>query len=213
MKPLGKAMKTAHAEKRDKKYALNEFLATYRATPHSSTGLAPGDILLRHGYGKDFPKTTCPNDEEVWEALEIDRSSRERRNEAINMGRRQDDVKVGDRVLTRNEKKTKFDPTFGPTPLTVTTVEHGGITCQASDGTTSRRHLDDVKPAPQTREEHAIIEEQPTELAVSDEESHTEPQHPPVQTTPTTDTTTPLQPRRGSRERRPNPKYAGYHLY
>jgi len=58
MKPLGKAMKIAHHEKKNKAQALNEFLASYRATPHSSTGIAPGDILLRHGYGNTFLKLT-----------------------------------------------------------------------------------------------------------------------------------------------------------
>ena len=49
MKPLGKAMKIAFQLNTDKKKALEEFLEAYRATPHSGTNIAPGDMLLRHG--------------------------------------------------------------------------------------------------------------------------------------------------------------------
>ena len=56
MKPLGKAMKAAHYGKGDKEKALRELLSSYRATPHPATGVAPGALLMRSGYKKDFPR-------------------------------------------------------------------------------------------------------------------------------------------------------------
>ena len=54
MRPLGKCMKAAHRERRDKEEDLNQMLGSYRATPHPSTGIAPGNIIFRSGYQKDF---------------------------------------------------------------------------------------------------------------------------------------------------------------
>ena len=50
MRPLGKAMKAAHNEKSNKKKALNDMLSSYRATPHPSTGIAPGDMMFRYTF-------------------------------------------------------------------------------------------------------------------------------------------------------------------
>ena len=47
MKPIGKAMKAAFMEGANQQQALNQFLATYRGTPHIATGVPPGDFLLR----------------------------------------------------------------------------------------------------------------------------------------------------------------------
>jgi len=49
-------MKAAHAQNRNKTEPLGVWLAAYRATPNSATGIAPGDIQFRHGYGNTFPK-------------------------------------------------------------------------------------------------------------------------------------------------------------
>ena len=56
MRPLGKSMKAAHQQKSNKEEALNQMLSSYRATPHPSTGIAPGNIMFRAGYKKDFPR-------------------------------------------------------------------------------------------------------------------------------------------------------------
>ena len=56
MKPLGKTMKSANLSKGDKEEALNGLLAQYRATPHPATGVAPGNIMFRSGYKRDFPR-------------------------------------------------------------------------------------------------------------------------------------------------------------
>jgi len=51
-------------------------------------------------------------------------------------------------VITKNNGHTKFQPTFGPEPKTVTAIGEGGITCEGTSGTIQRRHQDDVKLAP-----------------------------------------------------------------
>ena len=55
MKPMGKTLKAAHYNGQNKEEALNDFLGVYRATPHISTEVAPGDMIFRNGFAKDFP--------------------------------------------------------------------------------------------------------------------------------------------------------------
>ena len=52
--------------------ALDQFLSAYRATPHSTIGLSPGDMLFHHGYGERFPRGTVLEDSEVEEAQRKD---------------------------------------------------------------------------------------------------------------------------------------------
>lgn len=158
MKPLGKCMKAAYSQNIDKNKALGIFLSTYRATPHSSTGIAPADILFRHGYGNVFPKTAPVPDDEVDEALNGDQETREDRDADMNLTRRNDEFQVGDRVITKNNGHTKFQPVYGPDPKTVIAIEDGGITCTNAGGTVQRRHQDDVKLAPDNTQ---IEQEQP----------------------------------------------------
>ena len=129
MKPLGKAMKIAHLEGKNKKKALGEFLATFRATPHSATGMAPGDILLRYGFSKDFPRQYLPDylpdDKDIREALESDNQRRTKRDLVKNESRTSPSYKIGDFVLTRNKNKSyKFDPLLNENPMIITDIDN-----------------------------------------------------------------------------------------
>ena len=227
MKPLGKCLKTAHYNKEDKTHALNELLSTYRATPHSTTGIAPGDILFRHGYTKDFPNTHTPDNTTVREALTAAHGTRDNINSRMNQTRRDEHLNIGDTVLTKNNKHTKFQPQYGPTPMTITELEGGGVTCTSSTGTTQRRHLDDVKLIPT----NATMND--TDNTNTAEEQHTAPPttplredpntltHPSTTTvaegSPITDRTPTTEPpatgyRRSTRNKHPNPRYKDFVL-
>ena len=194
MKPLGKCMKAAHVQQRDKTAALQEWLASYRATPHSSTGVAPGDIIFRHGYGHTFPKTGQLTDEQVKAALDLDAQNREDRDNELNLTRRRDSFTVGDTVITRNHGHTKFQPAFGPDSKTVVAIGDDGVVCMDKSGVTQRRHQDDIKQAPSsdpTPEATPDRAEKGGRLADSAEEALKPPEvhHRPV------------------RNRKPNPRY------
>ena len=149
MKPLGKAMKIAHHHKTDKESALNKLLRDYRATPHSATGMSPGDLILRNGFRSELPKRATIKENGVDIAKENDKAIKESRTEKLNQSkyRKEQVFETGDFVYTRNNQRTKFQPIFDPTPRLVTSTEGGGIICTAEDGTVQRRHVDDVKHA------------------------------------------------------------------
>ena len=190
MKPIGKCMKAAHSQGKNKGNALQEWLAAYRSTPHSATGIAPGDVMFRHGYGSVFPKTDPVTDGQIQEAFGRDQQQREDRDTELNLTRRRDSFQIGDQVILKNNGHTKFQPMYGPDPKTIVAIGEGGVTCKDASGKTQRRHQDDVKTAPaldSPTAEHQpefpatpTLEESPLEEAVS---------------------------RRPVRDRRPNPKY------
>ena len=146
MKNLGKCLKVAFQEGRNPEGALNEFLRTYRATPHTATDISPGDFMFRHGYASGLPRSSTPKDEEVEEAQRKDQETREQRDEERNKTRSLPTLKVGDWVLTRNmNRRSKFDPLFGPEIMTVLEIDTGGAICIDKQGLRQRRHNDDIK--------------------------------------------------------------------
>ena len=149
MRPIGKCMKAAHHSKANKKQALNDMLSSYRATPHPSTGIAPGNIMFRSGFKKDFPRTSS-TDEEIIAALQSDRDSRQLRGSTINASnhRTLSHIQPNQLVYVRNMERRKFDPLFGPELHKVISLTgNGGTLLRLSDNKIVRRHLDDIKDA------------------------------------------------------------------
>ena len=149
MRPVGKAMKAAHHSKTNKKHALNEMLSSYRATPHPSTGISPGDVVFRSGYKKDFPRSAVTEDV-VKDAFKSDRENRHLKgNQANASNHRMHSLVVPNQVVfVRNNNRTKFDPIFGPQLHKVVDVKGNGTTLiRLSDDKIVRRHLDDIKDA------------------------------------------------------------------
>ena len=147
MRPIGKCMKTAHYNRSDKGQALDEMLSTYRATPHPSTGLPPGEMLFRSGYKRDFPRRE-PNQQKIEDAIVKDRQDRQLRSNYMNTSkhRRQSHLAPNDLVYVRNMVRNKFDPLFGPELHKVIDVKGNGTTLlRLADDRIVRRHLDDVK--------------------------------------------------------------------
>ena len=152
MRPVGKCMKAAHHQRLNKKQALNDMLSSYRATPHPSTGIAPGNVMFRSGYKKDFPRTNVES-EVIKAAFEADREERSRRGQLSNMSnhRMHSTVVPNQMVFVRNNERRKFDPIFGPALHKVIDVKSSGvILLRVSDGKIVRRHLDDIKDASPT---------------------------------------------------------------
>ena len=152
MKPLGKAMKSAHHNRSDKGTVLNQLLSSYRSTPHPATGEPPGAIMFRNGYKSEFPSKHI-SDESVAEAFHHDRDRKLERGQTVNSSkhRKPSTLDIGDRVYMRNLRTSKFQPVFGPETFTIVDLRDGGAVIESdSNSTKYRRHLDDLKPAPRT---------------------------------------------------------------
>ena len=154
MKPLGKSMKSAYHRKADKEVALKQLLTSYRSTPHPATGESPGAIMLRSGYKTEFPHHQL-SEESVTAAFQQDQHQKRERSHAINTTRHRtsSSPNIGDQVYVRNQRNSKFQPIFGPETYTLIDIDNGGAIIRNNlDMTTYRRHLDDIKSAPQSIE-------------------------------------------------------------
>ena len=116
MKPLGKAMKIGRNEQASETITLQSFLQTYRDTPHSATGIEPGNMIFREGYQSNFPRKSYSS-KEISKANLRDSLKKEARKAEYNSSRhtRSAQFRIGDQVLVRNfSKQTKFEPYFLP---------------------------------------------------------------------------------------------------
>ena len=70
MKPLEKAICTAVAENKYYKRVIFKFLLNYRATPHSTTGKSPAELLFNRKIHTKLPELVLQNNAEVHQELE-----------------------------------------------------------------------------------------------------------------------------------------------
>ena len=147
MKPLGKAMKMAIDSSNSLQTALTHLLNNYRDTPHPATGLPPSAMLFRDPPNSVFPRVAV-SDKQIQVARKQDVESKLERQVDVNSSKykKRSEVGTGDWVLIRNfNKKSKFDPLFQPKPCMVKQSENGWVVLER-DGSSYRRHLDDIKP-------------------------------------------------------------------
>ena len=124
-------------------------LASYRATPHPATEIAPGNIVFRSGHKKEFPRCSA-SETEAKETLESDRNTREARGQLTNTSNHSVhlDLMPNQMVIVRNINWSKFDPIFGPQLHKVIDVKGNGATLlRVWDSKIVRRHLNDIKDA------------------------------------------------------------------
>ena len=148
MKPLGKAMKIAHGEGKNKNTALNNLLMGFRSTPHVATGQTPGDLMFRGGYQQAFPRKIL-TPQEIEESENLDQYLKECRQNTVNSSRKRNQVhlNVGDIVWVRNNNRKKFEPMFGPEEYQITRLFDDGVELsRIKDKKTFMRHKNDVKP-------------------------------------------------------------------
>lgn len=130
MKPITKAIRSAQAEKRDWRKDLYRFLLNYRATPHSSTGISPAELLFNRKLSTKLPEV-------VEEEATADKELRAKDTEAKQKMKEQADKRVraqqssiatGDKVLVRQKKRNKFSTRFDPSPYVVVDVKGTMVT-------------------------------------------------------------------------------------
>ena len=130
MKMLSKVLQTATAERRVPKSTLQEYLLAYRATPHSTTGKPPAEVLFNRKFRTMIPRFIGrTNDPDIRaKDAEAKAASKARHDKPARIFERK--LQVGDTVLLENTKKQKAstEPAYEPRPYTVTNVKHSRVT-------------------------------------------------------------------------------------
>ena len=149
MKPLGKNMKIAIKNHTPEKVAISNLLESYRDTPHPATGIPPNAMIFRDQQQTQFPRRAL-SDQEIEEARVRDRMTKTSRTEKINQSKYKQNatIKVGDQVLNRNKRSSKFHPYFSPDEYEVVEILSEGSVVKIrreEDGKLFIRHPDDIR--------------------------------------------------------------------
>ena len=181
MKPLTKAVRSAHAEGRNWKSFLYQFLLNYRATPHSTTGIAPAQLLFNRKITTKLPEISQPEDTSTDTAVRVrDAKAKNKMKKRADKRARscQLNIKIGDTVLVRQKKKDKFTTKFDPAPYKVIEVKGSMVTAIRNDKSITRNvcHFKQIHPSVRAPEAE--------DSDVSDDETsdpENSPQQPPRQ--------------------------------
>lgn len=136
MKPLGKAVRSAHHENKDWKREIFKFLLNYRATPHATTGKSPAELLYNRPIRTKLPQVTVESKSPLHqEVKERDAMSKKTMKGYADTKTRAkvSDIKKGDIVLVRQPKSNKMSTKHDPAPYQVlhrrgnrvTAIRHG----------------------------------------------------------------------------------------
>jgi hypothetical protein len=150
MSNLGKIIRAAITEKKPWMNELSTFLRNYRATPHCTTGVAPATALFGRSIRTKLPGLAT-NNFTVPESIRA-RDEKKKKQAKENADRRQRRLpplmKPGDKVLVRQERKTKFTPIYCPTPYTITSMNGTQITARSAHGHVITRNISFFIAAP-----------------------------------------------------------------
>ena len=114
MKNMNKIVKNARNGNRSWRQELNSFLRNYRTTPHSSTGVAPNDLIFRHSNSSKLPKWSETSNNEykrlILKALNKNNKANliMKKNADKNRHVLKSDFKINDQVLLDQTKNKKI---------------------------------------------------------------------------------------------------------
>jgi hypothetical protein len=137
MATVVKVTHAARAEYKDPRKELQKYLMVYRATPHSTTGKSPSEMLQNRRLRLKLPGTPKKPETPTKEARRQEEAKRNNENEKdkqkeyVDRRRRakEKEVQVGDEVLIK-QKKTTLKPPWDPRPLKVTEIKGTQITAR-----------------------------------------------------------------------------------
>lgn len=124
---------------------LEEFLASYRQTPHSVTGIPPAELFLKRKVRDKLPSAeflTLPEygDEEL---LDKDRIAKQKGKTYADerYHHKLSDLKEGDKVLVKRQSKTKWETRNHPIEFTVLRKQGPAVIIQGPDGKQYHRDI------------------------------------------------------------------------
>ena len=142
MKPLMKAIETAHVENRNWRRELQKFLLNFRATPHSTTKVAPATVMFARNIRTKLPQIEVKgNKSAVDKKIEQqDKDARQKMKEYADKRKNAtaSTMKIGDCVLVKQKRKNKLSTRFDPRLLRVTKMKGTMVTAQRNSFTITR---------------------------------------------------------------------------
>ena len=140
MRSLLKALRIAKIEGKNWKQELQIFLRAYRTTPHSTTKIAPSELMFNRKVKTKLPEyqqqqvdtNSTLRDRDAQAKQKMKEYADNRHNAKMN------DLKVGDSVLVRQQKREKLSSYFDPIPYTITNIQGTMVTAKRKDHAITR---------------------------------------------------------------------------
>ena len=142
---LLKRMRIAQAEGKDWKKEVRTYLTAYRATPHTTTGVSPAELL----FGRKM-RTKLPDIQEAERAEEFKDRDAEMKMKAklyADERRHAEDAHLnpGDKVLIKQNRENKLTTTFAKQPYQVISKEGNSVVVESPQGVQYQRNVTHVK--------------------------------------------------------------------
>ena len=113
MKPLTKAIRSAHVEGKTWKKHLYKFLLNYRTTPHCTTGFAPAELLFNRKVHNKLPQLSDNTQSTSLEVREKAKAKIKAHADAKAKAT-PSKIAVGDLVLAHQRKQNKLSTPYDP---------------------------------------------------------------------------------------------------
>ena len=156
---LLKSMRIAQAEGKDWRIELVHYLATYRTTPHSVTGVCPAESLFGRRIRTKLPELCerAVNDEELRDR-DWEKKTKAKIYADTSRGAQPCDLQVGDQVLLKQKKSNKLSTNFQPEPYEIVERKGNSVVIQSPQKSQKgqyHRNVTEVKKF-NTREDNLI---------------------------------------------------------
>ena len=137
MKNLGKALRTSESQGVPWKQGLNAFLRSYRSTPHASTQQAPAVVMFQRDINIKIPTWSKDAFDQIHET---DKASKQKMKRYADARRhtKSSNLKVGDTVLVRQDKKNKLSTPYNLQPYVISDVQGTRIMANRNGHTITR---------------------------------------------------------------------------
>lgn len=125
-------MRIAQTEGKDWRIELVHYLATYRTTPHSVTGVCPAESLFGRRIRTKLPELCerAVNDEELRDR-DWEKKTKAKIYADTSRGAQPCDLQVGDQVLLKQKKSNKLSTNFQPEPYEIVERKGNSVVIQS----------------------------------------------------------------------------------
>ena len=136
-RPLKKLLQTSKIEGNNWRKELHLFLLNYRSTPHCTTQVAPAELLFNRVIRTKIPVVGITSKPSNKHKL-VQRNDKENKAKAkVYYDKRQhtkpSDIREGDLVLVKQERKNKLTSKFDPKPYRVIEIRGTKVIAERSD--------------------------------------------------------------------------------
>lgn len=140
-----KHIRTTNAERRDWRRELRKFLLNYRCTPHTTTNVAPAELLFGRTIKGRLPHVEHTINIQATrdQAIAKDAQAKMRMKTYADARRhaQPSTIQIGDKVLVKQPRANKLSTGFDNQPRRVTHVKGSMVTATRADGHSITRNI------------------------------------------------------------------------